>query len=159
MKPTKNDFQTFVRFGENIKDNLINIHINDAFKFDIKPKLLTLATDILAYTPENPTPTKPELKAFYENFILEWWIRLAYKRFYQVHGDNVNQYGIQKMKDPQGTFDQLTATEKAVTIKQIDHDASICYSDILRETWTFDGATYRKPCNDNSESTGINAIG
>src|SRR6187549_224237 len=129
MKPTKSDFPEFVNFSLNIEDRLINPLIEDAYKYDVRPKLDSLAVDIYDY--DTTTETKPELEAFFENFILQWWILLAYKRFIQNHGRNVTQYGYTKTKDPQGTFDQLDGEERAVILRQLASDAGVSYNYIL----------------------------
>lgn len=159
MKPTKTDFPEFVNFSLNIEDRLINPHIEDAYKYDVRPKLDSLAVDIYDY--DTTTETKPELEAFFENFILQWWVLLAYKRFIQNHGRNVTQYGYTKTKDPQGTFDQLDGEERAVILRQLASDAGVSYNYILQETWSFDGTAYRKPggCSSTPKgSYGINAL-
>ncbi len=158
MKPTKADFPAFVQFSLNIEDRLINPHIEDAYKFDVRPQLETLAVDIYNY--DSLSGTKPQLKTFYENYIMEWWIRLAYKRFIAVHGKNVTQFGFTQTKDPGGTFDQLEAADRAVILKQITSDAAVLLNYALQQEWIFDTITYRKPggCRDRVSSFGINAL-
>lgn len=160
MKPTKSDFPAFVNFSLNIDDKYINLHIEDAYKYDIKPKLDALATDIYEYNQD--TDTKPQLKAFFNDYILQWWVLLAYKRFIQNHGRNVTQFGYTKTRDPQGTFDQLDGEERAVILRQIISDASVSYNYALQQVWKFDNITYRKPgggCNNVlGGSYGINAL-
>ncbi len=158
MKPTKADFPAFVQFSLNIEDRLINPHIEDAYKFDVRPQLESLAVDIYNY--DSLSGTKPQLKTFYENYIMEWWIRLAYKRFIAVHGKNVTQFGFTQTKDPGGTFDQLEAADRAVILKQITSDAAVLLNYALQQEWIFDTITYRKPggCRDRVSSFGINAL-
>jgi hypothetical protein len=158
MKPQKSDFPTFVQFSLNIEDRLINPHIEDAYKFDVRPQLESLAVDIYNY--DGSLTTKPDLKAFFENYILEWWVRLAYKRFIALHGKNVTQFGFTQTKDPGGTFDQLEAADRAVILKQITSDAAVCLNYALQQTWTFDTITYRKPggCSERVSTFGINAL-
>lgn len=174
MRPTKADFPNFLAFTQNISDLNIDPHIKDAFKFDIRPKLGTsLANDIYNYSTvgdydpadydENDyaLETKPQLTAFYYDFVLQWWVLLATRRFLQIHGYNITQFGLTKMID--STFEQMTPAERSIQAKQIMSDADVLYSDILRETWTFDGVTYRKPGSDscttpNRGSFGISAI-
>jgi hypothetical protein len=157
MKPQKSDFIGVVNLPDVIEDQEVNIYVTDAFKFDIKPKLQTLGTDILAY--DSSTGTKPQLKTFYDDHILEWWVRLAYKRFIEFHGRNVTQFGMTKTKDPGGTFDQVDQIERSVMLKQIKGDADVLYQYVLQQTWTFDNVAYRKPCKPDKGSFGINAIG
>ena len=158
MKPLKSDFPNFVQFSLNIEDRLINPHIEDAYKFDVRPQLESLAVDIYNY--DGSDTTRPQLKAFFQDYILEWWIRLAYKRFIARHGKNVTQFGFTQTKDPGGTFDQVEAADRAVELKQITSDAAVCLNNALQQTWTFDTITYRKPggCRERVSSFGINAL-
>jgi hypothetical protein len=156
MKPLKSDFSSFVPFNPNIPDNKINPYINDAFKFDIRPKLEGLADDILAYDGTD----RPELKAFYEGYILHWWVLLAYKRFLELHGLNVTQYGITKTKDPGGTFEQLSRDDRAIILKQYKSDAATLEQLVYSIDWKFDNMKYRKStdCKGPVTDFGINAI-
>lgn len=159
MKPQKSDFIAIVDLPEVIKDQEINAHVEDAYKFDIKPILGALATDMKAY---NGTD-RPQLQAFYESFVLEWWVRLAFYRFYEVHGQNITQFGITKTTDPENTFKQAEGIEKAIKLKRMKTDAYTLYTLMLNEVWKFDNVSYRKPsdCGSDSDgsSWGINAIG
>lgn len=159
MKPQKSDFGTFLPFTMNIDDKSINPFINDAYKFDVKPRLGTLAVDIFNYQ----GTARPQLRTFYDNFILHWWVLLSVKRFLQVHGHNITQYGYTKLRDPDGTFDQLTLSERSIILKQLQSDADILYGYALGETWTFDGVTYRKPSDDCNpigvDNFGISPLG
>lgn len=157
MKPQKSDFPSFVPFALNIKDELVNPRIDDAFKFDIKPKLGVLADDIRALTDNS----KPELLAFYNNFVLHWWVLLAYKRFIELHGLNVTQFGMTKTKDPGNTFEPMSREDRAVMIKQVQSDANTLYALLHAENWKFDGVQYRKgsDCKGPNLDIGINAIG
>lgn len=159
MKPKKSDFPSFIPFNGNIEDSEINPRIDDAFKFDIRPKLEALADDIKAY---NGTD-RPQLKAFYENFLLHWWVLLAFKRFIELHGFNVTQFGLTKTKDPDGTFEQMSAQDRAVMLKQLQSDANTCFAMLSEELgnkkWKYDNVQYRKSsCSSPSTSYGINAI-
>lgn len=159
MKPQKSDFIGIVDLPAVIEDREINMHIEDAYKFDIKPRLSGLASDIYAQGASG----RPELRTFYTDFVLEYWVRLAYYRFYEVHGLNVTQFGVTKTKDPQNTFDQAQEKEKAVRLRRMKTDAEVLYTLLLNEEWKFDNVVYRKPggCSNSSDGTswGINAIG
>jgi hypothetical protein len=160
MKPTTHDFLVYLPWSANISETLINPHIEDAYKFDIKPKVETLAIDI--YNLKN-NGTKPELYAFYDQYFCQWWVFLAFRRFIQIHGRNITQFGYTKTRDPEGTFDQVDASERAVILKQLTSDAALCFTWMLKQTWTFDGTTYRKN-NDTDcgprygEGYGINVL-
>jgi hypothetical protein len=156
MKPLKSDFKNFVPFNMNIADDKINPYINDAFKFDIRPKLEGLADDILAYSGTD----RPQLKTFYDNYILHWWVLLAYKRFLEIHGLNVTQFGITKTKDPGGTFEQLSRDDRAIILKQYKSDAATLEQLVYSLDWKFDNVQYRKStdCKGPISDFGINAI-
>lgn len=154
MKPQKSDFGTYLTFSLNIKDASINPHIEAAFKFDIKPRLGTLAVDIYNYVGTG----RPELKTFYDNFVVQWWVFLATKRFLEIHGHNITQYGYTKLRDPDNTFEPITLQERAIYLKRLDSDADVLYSLLLNEVWTFDSTTYRKP-TDDCNPTGIDNFG
>lgn len=157
MKPTKADFANFLPSLDHLDDDIINPRINDAYKFDIKPKLNTLATDILAYSGTD----RPQLRAFYEDYLLHWWVLLAYKRLLEIHGKNITQFGMTKTKDPGGTFDPISVEERSVMIKQVQSDANTLFTLILAQEWKFDNEVYRKSDNCKGPTTefGINAIG
>lgn len=147
MKPQKSDFPGYVTFTQNISDKNIDPHINDAYKFTVKPRLNTLAIDILALKPEDYA-SRPQLKTFYDDFVVHWWVLLSVKRFLQIHGYNLTQFGMTKIKDPQGTFEQMSPSERVVQIKQLESDADVLYTNLLNETWEFDSTVYRKPSQD-----------
>jgi hypothetical protein len=159
MKPQKSDFPGILQLPLNVEDRLINPHIEDAYKFDVRGKLTELAIDIYNYTPESPTPTRPELIAFYETYVLEWWVRLAYYRFYEVHGDNVTQFGVTRTKDPAGSFEQIDDKRRAIRLTRLKADTDTLYQYILQQTWKFDDVVYAKPCKPDKGYFGINAIG
>jgi hypothetical protein len=159
MKPIKADFPAFVQFSLNIEDRLINPHIEDAYKFDVRPQLESLAVDIYNYASVDPE-TKPQLKTFFNDYIKEWWIRLSYKRFVAIHGINITQFGITETKDPGGTLEQVDEKKRAIILKQISSDAAVCLNYALQQDWTFDTITYRKPggCRERVSTFGINAL-
>ena len=141
MKPVQYDFLKYLPWSVNITDNLVAPHVEDAFKFDIRPKLETLAIDLYALPNDG---SKPELYTFYNDYVCQWWTLLAFRRFIQVHGRNLTQFGYTKTRDPEGTFEQLTQEERAVIMKQLQNDANMLYTYMLQQTWKFDNVTYRK---------------
>ncbi len=143
MLPLKSQFKDFVQFTENIEDRILNFHINDAFVYTIKPLMGVLADDIKSYDAD--IETKPELKAFFDDYVLRWWVLLAYQRFLQNHGRNVTQFGYTQLRDPQGTFEPVDAQGRAVYLKQLINDTNVSQTLVFNETWTFDDVSYRKP--------------
>lgn len=153
MKPVLQDFLKYLPWSPNINDTLIAPHIENAYKFDIKPRVETIAIDIYNLRNDN---SRPELYAFYDQYFCEWWVLLSFRRFIQVHGRNITQYGYTKTRDPEGTFDQVDQNERAVVMKQLTSDAEMCFTWMVKQTWTFDGTTYRKGNNDCGPRTGGN---
>lgn len=173
MKPTKADFEQYVTFSQNIPDKNINPRISEAYKFTVKPLLDSLAVDIfnftdpdfdpLTYDPDTYTGDRPELVAFYKNFVEHWWIFLSMKRFLANHGFNLTQFGFTKTDDPQGTFTQLSPQERVIQAKQIESDIDVLYSMLLtagkEANWTFDEIVYRIPGSDNCKRGNRNEFG
>lgn len=161
MKPLKAQFKDYVQFTDNIEDRILTFHINDAFTYEIKPLMGVLADDIKSY--DSDSGTKPELKTFYDDFVLRWWILLAFKRFLANHGRNITQFGYTELQDPAGTFQQVDSQGRSVYLKQLMNDASVSETLVFNETWTFDSVSYRKPgtesCGERkNKSFGISAI-
>lgn len=170
MKPLKSDFSNYVQFTANIEDRIIDFHIDDAFYYSIKPKLgnrtesskdLSEAISILSSA---DSLTKPQLTAFFNNYLKRYWILLAFKRFLQNHGRNVTQFGYTKLRDPEGTFEQVDSEERAVYLKQLQHDINIAETNLFVELnakrWTFDTFTYSSTnSTPPKKSFGINAVG
>ncbi len=150
MRPVQYDFIEFFPWSKNIDENEYVTHVSDAYKFDVRPQLDQLALDILNYS--DNSGTKPELQAFYNDYVRQWWTFLAFRRFIQIHGRNITQFGYTKTADPEGTFTQVDQIERSVVMKQIQGDAQILFALILQKEWKFDGVTYRKPGGDCSRS-------
>lgn len=169
MRPLKSEFQNYVQFTVNIEDRIINYHVEDAFYYEIKPKLgypTDSAKDIglVIYNLATDDITKPELKAFFDNYVKRYWVLLAFKRFLQNHGRNVTQFGYTKLRDPEGTFDQVDGEERAVYLKQLQHDINITETNLFVELntkrWTFDSFTYgQTSVNPPKKKFGISAVG
>lgn len=169
MQPLKTEFPDFVQFSQNIDARLLDFQIKQAYTKDLKPKF----GDVLIAIYENADvdlatfiTNEPELGTFYRDFVLEYWILVSYKRFIAAHGLNVTQFGLTKTADPEGTFEQATGDERAVMLRQIAHDISVCETEIFKKLkeveWTFDGEVYEIPDAKritNKKSFGIHAIG
>lgn len=166
MQPLKSDFPTYVQFSTNIEDRLLDFQIKAAYTKDLKIKFGAVMEEIYNadyQTVDDFVTAEPELGAFYRDYILEHWILSAYKRFIAHHGLNVTQFGLTKQSDPDGTFTQSTGDERAIIMRQINHDISITETEVFRKledvNWTFDGDTYETKRVRTRKSFGIHAIG
>lgn len=159
MKPLKSEFPNFVQMTTNIEDRLLNFQIENAFYYDLKPKLGSLAEDI--YNLATGDETKPETLAFYNNFVKRVWILLTYRRLVTNHGNNITQYAITKFRDPAGTTEQISPQERANIINETSRDISVAetnmFTELSTKNWTFDNTAYRKMCAP-TKSFGISAI-
>jgi len=151
MKPLKSQFSEFVQFTENIEDRMINFHIDDAFFYVIKAKLgypidvkKDLALELLAYIETSDDNT--EILAFFNGYILRWWVLIAFRRFLTNHGRNVTQFGYTTVKDPEGTFDQVDEIGRATYLRRLQDDINVAETNVFLQLhkvqWTFDGFQY-----------------
>ena len=143
---SKADFMAanLVRFSPNIGADQLEPHVYAAQEYDLEPRLgADLYGAVLTYA-ANPDGSKPQLLAFTEGVLRRYLVLVSYKRFLASHGLNITQFGFTKTADPQGTFSQAEATERAVILRQIDADANVALGKLLSTPWTFDGIAYAK---------------
>lgn len=169
MKPLKSEFKTYVDFTDNISDVKINPHIEAAFKYSIRPVFLNREdpeTDLgkaIYDLPSTFPSLTPQLYDFYQNYVKEWWILLAFKRFIVNHGLNVTQFGYTKLTDPERTFEPATDLDRSKVLKQLQDDINVISGNVtayLTEVnWTLDGTEFKKVSCQKIKSFGISAIG
>ncbi len=173
MKPLKTQFGQFVQWTNNIQDRIINFHIDNAFFYVIRGKLgyptdpdKDLALEISNFDPDSDSGA--ELIAFFNGYILRWWILIAFKRFLENHGRNVTQFGYTTLKDPEGTFEQVDEIGRATYLRQLQTDINVAetavFLELHKRQWTFDGFQYQhESFNDfrrrHRKNFGISAIG
>ncbi len=171
MKPVKSQFSTFVQFTTNIEDRILNFHIDDAFFYVIRGKLgyppdanKDLALEILNF--DEGSDDSPELVTFFNDYILRWWVLIAFKRFLENHGRNVTQFGYTTTRDPEGAFDQVDSLGRATYLRRLQDDINIAETAVFLQLhkvqWTFDGYQYSHESfchNVKRKSFGISAIG
>ncbi|HYH14012.1 MAG TPA: hypothetical protein VD794_02260 [Flavisolibacter sp.] len=170
MRPLKSEFKNYVDFTDHVPDSKINPHIENTLKYHIRPfflnkddeeKDLGRALDLLS--DEEPSLT-PELLAFYNSHVKEWWILLAFKRFIVNHGLNVTQFGYTKLTDPERTFEPASDLDRSKILKMLQNDINVVEANIRSYlsdiNWTLDGTIFSTgTCKKTSPSFGINAIG
>jgi hypothetical protein len=145
---TKADFiaANLVKFSPNILDDQINPAIYSAQEYDLEPRLgADLYDDVLATVAG--TITRPELLAFIDSKVKRYLVLIAYYRFISAHGLNITQFGVSKTADPQGTFNAVEASERAIILRQVQADANVALTRLTSTSFTFDGLTYAKNAN------------
>lgn len=156
---SKADFlaANLVKFSPNISDDQLKPYIYAAQEYELQPKLgEALYGAILAFA-ETPDDSKPELRNFINREVSRFLVLTAYRRFISAHGMNVTQFGLTKTADPQGTFNQAEASERAVIIRQVDADANVALVKMLSVPFTFDGVSYEKNAKAGKPSASIRA--
>jgi hypothetical protein len=156
---TKADFAAanFVKFSQNIPEDQINPHIYVAQEYDLAPRIGVQLYEDLESLAETPDPAKPELASFLNGPVKRYLLLISYARFISSHGLNVTQFGLSKTTDPQGTFEQSSAAERAVLIRQASSDASIALAKLTAVPFTFDGVSYAKADKGAKQSQSIRA--
>ena len=155
---TKADFTgaNLVKFSQNVAEDQLNLHIQAAQEYDLEPRLgEELYAAILGAAAASPAPT--ELLAFINKRVKRYLVLAAYRRFISAHGLNVTQFGLTKTADPQGTFNQAEAQERAIITRQIDADANVALLKMTSTPFTFDGVSYEKEAKAGNVSTSIRA--
>lgn len=147
---SKADFTpaNLVKFSQNIKDDQILPYINAAQDYDLQPRLdPQLYADILTRVSQGQQQgqnNRPELLEFINTKVKRFIVLTAYYRFMASHGINVTQFGVSSTRDPQGTFDQVSAQDRAVVLRQVASDINIALIKLTSEPFIFDGVSYEK---------------
>jgi hypothetical protein len=145
---SKADFiaANLVKFSPNILDDQINPAIYSAQEYDLEPRLGSdLYNDILATVAGEVE--RPELLAFINSKVKRYLVLTAYYRFISAHGLNITQFGVSKTADPQGTFNAVEASERAIILRQVQSDANVALTRLTSTNYTFDGLIYAKDAN------------
>jgi hypothetical protein len=155
---TKADFTgaNLVKFSQNIAEDQLNLHIHAAQEYDLEPRLGEELYDAVLGA-ETAFPLRPELLVFINKKVKRYLVLAAYRRFISAHGLNVTQFGLTKTADPQGTFNQAEAQERAIITRQIDADANVALLKMTSAPFTFDGLSYEKANKAGNVSASIRA--
>jgi len=156
---SKADFAAanLVKFSANIEEAQLNPFIYAAQEYDLEPKLGADLYNAAVNYAGSPDGSRPELNGFIAKQVARFLVLTAYKRFISSHGINITQFGVTKTADPQGTFSQVEAGERAVILRQIDSDCSVATIKMLNVDFTFDGVTYTKSGKATAPSASIRA--
>jgi hypothetical protein len=142
---SKIDFNAsnIVKFSQNIREDQIDPFIIAAQEYDLEPRLGdALYNDIL--TVLSGEIVRPELLAFVNSKVKRYLVLASYYRFISGHGINITQFGVSQTRDPQGTFDQVTAQDRAVVLRQVASDLNVSLIKMTSEPFIFDGVSYEK---------------
>lgn len=155
---TKADFTpaNLVKFSQNIKDDQIEPYINAAQDYDLQPRLdPELYQDILGVI--EGASNRSELTAFINTKIKRFLVLTAYYRFIASHGINITQFGVSLTRDPQGTFDQVSAQDRAVVLRQVASDINVALIKLTSEPFIFDEISYEKTDKGSNQNQMIRA--
>lgn len=145
-----------VKFSQNILDDQLTPYIYAAQEYDLEPRLgETLYLDLQGVA--SGELARPELQVFLNNKVKRFLVLASYRRFIAAHGMNVTQFGLTKTADPQGTFNQAEAAERAVILRQVDADANVALLKMTSTPYAFDGFTYEKEPKAGKPSASIRA--
>jgi hypothetical protein len=160
MQPAKEQFKEFTQFTDNVDDRILNFQIKQSYSKNLVPKFGDLITTIYNSEAENAdelAESKPELAAFYTDYMLEYWILSAYRRFFSQHGINVTQFGLTRTADPEGTFTPANGDDRAIIMRQVSSDINVLETSLYRRlcevNWTFDGVTFNNPDTESRKQT------
>ena len=150
---SKADFTpaNLVKFSQNIKDDQIEPYIYAAQDYDLRPRLgEELYNDILKLCSFDTNEERPELMLFVNEHVKRFLVLSSYYRFIATHGINVTQFGLSSTRDPQGTFDQVEASQRAVVLRQVASDINVSLIRMTKNPYNFDSKLYDQ--NDRSSS-------
>lgn len=167
---SKADFTAanLVKFSQNILDDQLAPYIYAAQDYDLSPRLGPELYAALEYLADGGSPghgpgpgagaaSSVQLQAFLDEKVKRYLVLASYRRFISAHGMNVTQFGLTKTADPQGTFNQAEAAERAVIIRQVDADANVALIRMASTPYTFDGISYDKEAKGGQPSASIRA--
>lgn len=156
---TKDDFTgaNLVKFSSNILEDQLTPYIYAAQEYDLAPRLgESLYLDVEGLI-AGTIADRPELLAFVDSKVKRFLVLAAYRRFMSVHGLNVTQFGFTKTSDPQGTFEQAAASDRAIVLRQTDADGNVALLKMTSTAFTFDGISYAKESKAGQLSASIRA--
>lgn len=157
---SKADFTpaNFVKFSQNIKDDQIEPYIFASQDYDLQPRLGNeLYNDILELINFNNTIPRPELQNFIDTKVKRYLVLCSYYRFISQHGFNITQFGVSSTRDPQGTFEQIGAQDRAVVLRQVSSDVNTSLIKMTNDTFIFDGISYQKTSKGSNQNQMIRA--
>jgi hypothetical protein len=126
----KDDFGQYIKFSDNIRAADVDFHCKDAQNFDAYP-IMPLAVvsgnniidDIVTALAQSPV-TRPELIAFYDDFLEPFLVCKAYARFLLWAGRNITQYGLSSNTSGD-TFAEVTDKSRAELIADTEHKCNV----------------------------------
>lgn len=163
---SKADFlaANLVKFSQNIPADQLEPYIYAAQEYELEPRLGSDLYEAVEHVHGGGSGhggghggSNTELLAFINTKVKKFLVLAAYRRFIAGHGLNITQFGLTKTSDPQGTFNQADATERAVILRQVDADANVALLRMTSTPYTFDGVSYSKDPKGGKPSASIRA--
>lgn len=153
----KSDFSQYVQFTENIKDRMLDFHIEKAENLDFKPLVPdAFWTAINSYSPGMGV----ELAAFVEDYVKPVVIHQAMNRFLIEAGVNITQFGI--VNPTEETSQPASDAQRANMRNQYKADLAVYlskfYARLNTVKYTFDGTEYEFNCKRKASGLSIHAI-
>lgn len=159
---TLNDIQSYSQITLNVESRLIDHHISLSRTIDLEPIVTKALMDAVDTAVVEEPITKPELVAFYNDYIVPYWCLSAYNRFLASHGTNVTQFGLTVTQDNRGTFVQADEERRAVIMRQTNYDKKVFKTymiDYLKSVdFTFDNAVFHKSDTIDNRTNYVNPI-
>jgi hypothetical protein len=125
----KDDFGAYVQFSDNLRAANVNFHCMDAQNFDFAELFPdatlsgnTFLADIETAFSESPV-TRPELIAFFNNYVKAYLVCKAYARLLLWHGKNITQFGIRVNNED--TSNEITDKARSELIADINSKANV----------------------------------
>lgn len=150
----KDDFGAYVKFSDNIRAADVNFQCKDAQDIDAVPIMPiavvsknNMVTDIENAINESPV-TRPELLAFFNDYLKPFIVCKAYARFLLWAGRNITQFGLRVNNEDTST--EVTDKARAEMIADIEHKANVYLArmstNLKEKAYTFDTIVYSFDC-------------
>ena len=150
-------------FGANIPANAIQVHIDTYVLLSLTPLIGKTFVADLENCVSSSGANKPELYAFWNNYISKLVTYSAAAKWIIFHGQNPTQFGFSQISGSE--FNVLTSKDRAVMSEDLLSYASAIQGDMIvflnSVNWTFDGVAYQNTINqgvNQSTATGITAV-
>lgn len=151
----KDDFGQYVQFSNNLRSENVDFHCMDAQNFDFAelfPNATvsgnTFLADIETALSESPV-TRPELVAFFNEFVKGYLVCKAYARLLLWLGRNITQFGLRVNNEDTST--EVSDTARAALIADINSKANVYLIKMQKRfetvNGTFDTIVYGASCS------------
>ena len=144
MLISRTDFVGRINLSSNIKDEDINICINNVQLYEFKPIIDENLYNALSALTSGSSAS--ELKTLWTDYVKPLLVFAFAKEFIIIHGKNFTQFGIMKSVDDTST--PLTDSERMELLSPYERNYNICLSNFKNKLesakYTFDSVVYLK---------------